>query len=69
MAVALAPQEAGLLYNAACVYATTGKHDRAIEYLERAVDAGYSHKSWLENDSDFDSIREDERFKAVLERI
>ena len=68
-AVTIAPNEPGLLYNAACTYSTLGRTDEALEHLEQAVRAGYSHKEWLENDADFDPIRDQPRFKAVLKAL
>ena len=68
-AVAIAPNETGLLYNVACIYATLGRSGEALDHLERAVAAGYNHKEWLENDSDFDSVKNHPRFRAVLNLI
>ena len=68
-AVTIAPSETGLLYNVACIYATIGRPEEALDYLDRAVKAGYNHKEWLLNDSDFDSIREDPRFQAIVDRV
>ena len=68
-AVTIAPNEPGLLYNAACTYSTLGRADEALEHLEQAVRAGYSHRAWLENDSDFDPIRDQPRFKAILKSL
>ncbi len=58
-----------LLYNVACVYAIEGMRDDAISCLERAVDKGYGHKEWIEHDSDLNSLRNDRRFQALLERM
>jgi len=58
-----------LLYNVACVYAIEGMKDDAILTLERAVDKGYGHKEWIEHDSDLNSLRNDKRFQALLERM
>jgi serine/threonine protein kinase/Flp pilus assembly protein TadD len=58
-----------LLYNVACVYAIEGMRDDAIQCLERAVDKGYGHKEWIEHDSDLNSLRNDKRFQALLERM
>ena len=49
--------------------ATIGRSTEALDHLERAVAAGYNHKAWLENDSDFDSVRDHRRFKAILNLI
>jgi tetratricopeptide (TPR) repeat protein len=63
--VSLAPDEVGTLYNVSCIYATLGRSDEALTLLERAVRNGYNHLAWLETDSDFDSIRDEPRFKAL----
>ena len=61
--------EPAVLYNVACVYAQLDENDRAIELLTEAIDQGYGHRAWLENDGDLKSLRGDDRFKALLERI
>jgi len=68
-AVALAPDEVGVLYNVACIYATLGRAEESLVHLERAVRNGYNHLAWLETDSDFDSIREEPRFKALVKAV
>jgi len=37
--------------------------------LTEAIDQGYGHRAWLENDGDLKSLREDARFKALLARL
>ena len=68
-ALALDPEDSGVLYNVACVYALGGQTDEAIACLEKAVQNGFGHRAWLENDSDFDSLRGDPRFVTLLERL
>jgi TolB-like protein/Tfp pilus assembly protein PilF/tRNA A-37 threonylcarbamoyl transferase component Bud32 len=68
-ALALDPEDSGVLYNVACVYALGGQPDEAIECLEKAIQNGFGHRAWLENDSDFDSIRGDPRFASLLDRL
>jgi TolB-like protein/Flp pilus assembly protein TadD len=58
-----------LLYNVACVYAIEGMKEDALQCLERAIDKGYGHLEWMEHDSDLNSLRNDKRFKALLERV
>jgi serine/threonine protein kinase/tetratricopeptide (TPR) repeat protein len=58
-----------LLYNVACVYAIEGMKEEALKCLERAIDKGYGHLEWMEHDSDLNSLRNDKRFKALLERV
>jgi adenylate cyclase len=58
-----------VLYNVACFYALQGDVDRAIELLTKAVTNGWGDREWLETDSDLDTLRKDNRFKALLAQI
>jgi serine/threonine protein kinase/Tfp pilus assembly protein PilF len=66
-ALAVDPDDAGVLYNIACAYASLGKPEESVAALERAVDAGYAHKDWMEHDPDLDSIRQSPRYQAILQ--
>ncbi|MCH7821905.1 MAG: hypothetical protein IIA07_07810 [Proteobacteria bacterium] len=57
------------MYNSACLYAKLGETERAVDFLEKAVELGGRNKRYYENDVDFDSIRDHPRFKALLERV
>ncbi len=61
--------EPAVLYNIACVYAQLDYKDRAMETLSQAIDQGYGYRAWLENDSDLASLRGDERFTVLLDRL
>ncbi len=52
-------------YNAACSFALAGNTDEALKYAERSLELGWVN---FEGDKDFDSIREEPRFKAVLKK-
>jgi len=54
------------LFNAACFEARFGDHERAFEYLGRALALEPSAREYAEKDSDFDSIRGDERFTSLV---
>jgi len=56
-------------YNVACVMVLAGITERALEILEKHVKEGAFQRAWLENDSDMDGIREEPRFKALLEHM
>ena len=68
-AVSIEPNETKVLYNAACIYSLLGKVDMALDYFERAVNSGYASREWIENDSDFDQIRDHPRFKKILDKL
>ncbi len=68
-AVTIDPEDSGVLYNVACVYAVLGRADDAITCLEKAVQNGFGHREWLENDADLDSLRSDPRFEALRKKV
>ncbi len=68
-ALALEPDDSMLLYNAACVYALLGMTEEALNCAERAFEAGLTLRGWFENDSNLDSIREEPRFKSLMENM
>jgi TolB-like protein/Flp pilus assembly protein TadD len=63
--LAIDPDDPMLLYNVACTYSMIGKTDDALDCLERSIDRGFGHREWIDHDSDFDSIRDLPRFKAI----
>jgi adenylate cyclase len=62
-------EEPLVLYNVACTYALLGETERSLELLEKAVNLGWGDRAWLQTDSDLNSLRNDSRFKALLEKI
>ena len=64
-ALRIDPQDAGIQYNAACLFALEGHTDRALQCLEAAVQAGFAHRDWVEQDPDLDSLREHPRFRSL----
>ena len=54
-------------YNKACCYALQGKIELAIKNLDRAIKLNpKQYREIAETDSDFDKIRADVRFQALL---
>ena len=68
-AIGIDPNDPGVLYNIACLNSLAGRPEEAIGYLEKSVNAGFSQKEWIENDSDLDAIRSAPRFQALLKRL
>ena len=64
-AIAIDPNDAGIQYNVACLFALEGEKTRAILSLEAAVRAGFAHRDWVAKDPDLDSLRDDPRFQAL----
>jgi tetratricopeptide (TPR) repeat protein len=62
------PQYPGLLYNLACCESLAGRTADAIEHLGLAIDRSEHSRSFAKHDSDFDPIRDEPAFKALVER-
>ncbi len=54
------------MYNAACAYALKGDKDKALEWLAKAQETGRVDMTKIEIDPNFESLREDSRFKEML---
>ncbi|HKS95718.1 MAG TPA: protein kinase, partial [Terriglobia bacterium] len=67
-ALAIDPEDCGILYNIACVYALLGKPEESIDCLDKAMTHAYWYKRWAQHDSDLDSLRNHPRFQALMER-
>jgi tetratricopeptide (TPR) repeat protein len=66
-AVEFKPDYHDAWYNKACGYALQGNIEQAIENLQTAINLHPEEvREWAKNNSDFDAIREDERFQALL---
>jgi len=65
-AVALAPDEPSVTVNAACNYARMGMKEEALATLAESFGRGYGKRDWIENDPDYDSLRDDPRFQKMM---
>jgi TolB-like protein/cytochrome c-type biogenesis protein CcmH/NrfG len=63
------PDAFATYYNVACAYSILGDIDDALEMLDHAVQHGRGNLEWIEHDPDFDNLRSDSRFDAILDRI
>ncbi|HLF10260.1 MAG TPA: hypothetical protein VJA26_03525 [Gammaproteobacteria bacterium] len=68
-AIAVDPNEVSTFYNLGCMYAVAGEKDRALANLERAVQLGFAQREWVDNDSDWDSVRDDPRFEKIRGQV
>ena len=68
-ALAIEPDDPGVLYNVACNYSQLGRPEEAIECLDKAISNGFGFKQWIEHDSDLDPVRSHPRFAALLKRL
>ena len=62
----LTPNDSRAIYNAACVYARQGQLDSALQRLRRAIDLDSTWRETASSDSDFDALRTDSGFIALM---
>lgn len=60
------PKQTLAIYNGACCYALLGEKDKAFEVLDTLVANGYNNPDRLNEDTDFQSIREDARWGGLI---
>jgi serine/threonine protein kinase/Flp pilus assembly protein TadD len=65
IAVAMRPNDANVLYNAACTYGVLGNKAEAMDAFRRAVDAGYSNTDWSRQDPDLKILHDEPEFQKL----
>ncbi|NJN73309.1 MAG: hypothetical protein HC799_11140 [Limnothrix sp. RL_2_0] len=66
-ALEIKPDYAGTYYNKACLFALQTKIETALELLTTALNLDPKYQDMAKTDSDFDSIRDDPRFQALIQ--
>jgi TolB-like protein/Flp pilus assembly protein TadD len=67
--IELYPDDSGVLLNAACLYSKMGKKEACLEVLERVFAHGWGKRDWIEHDPDYDILRDDPRFKKLIDKL
>jgi tetratricopeptide (TPR) repeat protein len=67
--IAKARQSTGESFKVALVYASMSERDSAFEWLEKAFAEHDTFLPWLNSDPDFEPLRSDPRFDALIRRI
>ena len=65
----LCPREPLVWYNLACSCALLDRTDEALASLERAIVLGYRDARWICEDRDLNSLKKDQRFDVLLQRL
>jgi serine/threonine protein kinase/Flp pilus assembly protein TadD len=66
-ALAIDPEDCGILYNVACVYSMEGKIEEAIDCLAKAMARASWYKTWAQRDSDLEKLHGHPRFMSLME--
>src|SRR3982751_2087203 len=67
--MSLAIDDDAVLYNAGCALALVGETEPALDALERAIAAGLAGGDWVRHDPDWERLRDDSRFQALVQRL
>jgi tetratricopeptide (TPR) repeat protein len=65
-ALKIRPDDARTFYNKACCYEWQGQVELAIATLKQAIDLDPKYREMAKTDADFDRVRSDDRFQALL---
>lgn len=66
-AIKFDPEDSYSMYAKARILNKKGRMVEALENLKRAIEINQKTKEWIEIEDDFDSIRENEEFKKIIE--
>ncbi len=65
LGIALRPNEANVLYNAACVFCQLGRKDEGMAALHKAYNAGFIDPDWVRRDPDLSLLHGDPEFEKL----
>ena len=68
-ALAIKPDYHNAFYNKACCYGLQKDVVKAVEFLQQAIGLNLKYRKDAKTDSDFDGVRDDERFRAVVDTV
>ncbi|HLF85341.1 MAG TPA: tetratricopeptide repeat protein [Blastocatellia bacterium] len=65
----IARADQDVAFRLATVYALAGMKDEAIEWLERSISMGNENYPWIAGSPNWEELRDDQRFKDILEDL
>ena len=65
----LYPEDMSTLIQAACLHSRMGVKEEALRLLERVFSHGWGKRDWIEDDPDYDILRDDPRFQTLVSRL
>jgi tetratricopeptide (TPR) repeat protein len=68
-AISLEPEGALPYYSISCLYALQNKRKPALDYLRKAILRGFNDREHLDNDTDFDLLKDDEEFQKIIRKM
>lgn len=67
-ALSLAPEDITVLHNVGCAFSKAGLIDEALDVFEKRFAMGSFLADWIDNDPDFDPLRDHPRFLRMIGR-
>lgn len=68
-ALQMAEADFDMAYWTASTYSLLGEKDEAFRWLEQAINLGNENREWFDRDRNWDSLRDDQRFIELMQRI
>jgi len=68
-ALAIAPGDPYVRYGLACLYSNMNEPSESLDHLEASLRAGFSHREWIDNDSDLDNVRDEPRYRLLVDTL
>ena len=65
-ALKLDPKNGEIFYNLSCLYARKNNSETSLDYLEKAIDSNAALLAGIDNDTDFNNIRESAEFQRLM---
>ncbi|MHC4321292.1 MAG: tetratricopeptide repeat protein [Planctomycetota bacterium] len=65
----LRPKDPFVHYNLACSFSLMGMLSESLDSLEKAIELGYDDLVHLVNDSDLDSLRDEDGYKVLIVKL
>ncbi len=56
-------------YAIACLYSLQNRKRSALDYLRKTIQRGFNDRKYLDNDHDLDSLRNDEEFQKIVNKM
>ncbi|MEW5807150.1 MAG: sulfatase-like hydrolase/transferase [Acidobacteriota bacterium] len=66
--IGIDPMNSEALYDSACMHSLLNRKEKALEFLDRSIAAGYDDFSHIQEDPDLTNIRDSEEYKTILNR-
>jgi tetratricopeptide (TPR) repeat protein len=68
-AIKLNPDLKWPYYAISCLYSLQNRRKSSLNYLRKAIQKGFNDRKYLDNDHDFDNLRDDDEFQKIIKNL